>query len=550
MITPLIFISGIVVALYILAINKLMLNPLIKKRKFLNKNYGQKLFGGLFVLQNSEFTLSILKNFYLMVIAKEFKFKIKLNIGSEFIRYYISKDYLRLYYVNLNITFYKNKFVFESADTVFINFIIEKPNCQFFINTKTNSFSIKEKSTLKFNTTGFKDFNIVDKGNYLNIETQFNKSGRVTINQDFRILDKQQLVDFKKDNFGYYDTAKWEFMPVFKNKDFNLLQEKYQINLLNKSNKTITLPGFDYNESILDSLEFKIKDYKLFSLDKLGFSKLVLLRRAKNKLYVKDVLVNFEYVLLADKNVKAQILNLWGENYILLQSNNCNIKLNIFAKFINNNFLFKPLTIGNNSPKVNNFLSISNVFDNINRLLLHGVEIDIFKICANLNLKYLPEYVQFKVCNCFLTYINTFSKQYKINQYKLKKFFLKSLIYAIKNLNSNTFCFLKKILPYITEQKLSNKILDLILECRSKFNRGDYEYYLSEILGIRLEKNKLYMTPSKKNSTNVTLWVKGKLLTLKINKDWQILKVDGLTLSGIDYFDLKNFDARIDLEYI
>ena len=300
----------------------------------------------------------------------------------------------------------------------------------------------------------------------------------------------------------------------------------------------------------MDSLEFKIKDYKLFSLDKLGFSKLVLLRRAKNKLYVKDVLVNFEYVLLADKNVKAQILNLWGENYILLQSNNCNVKVSIFYKFVKNKFLFKPLTIGNNSPKINNFLSISNVFDNINRLLLHGVEIDIFKICANLNLKYLPEYVQFKVCNCFLTYINTFSKQYKINQYKLKKFFLKSLIYAIKNLNSNTFCFLKKILPYITEQKLSNKILDLILECRSKFNRGDYEYYLSEILGIRLEKNKLYMTPSKKYSANVTLWLKGKLLTLKINKDWQILKVDGLTLSGIDYFDLKNFDARIDLEYI
>ncbi len=550
MITPLIFISGIVVALYILAINKLMLNPLIKKRKFLNKNYGQKLFGGLFVLQNSEFTLSFLKNFYLMVLSKDFKFKIKLNIGSEFIRYYISKDYLRLYYVNLNITFYKNKFVFESADTVFINFIIEKPNCQFFINTKTNSFSLKGKSTLKFNATGFKDFNIVDKGNYLNIETQFNKSGRVTINQDFRILDKQQLVDFKKDNFGYYDTAKWEFMPVFKNKDFNLLQEKYQINLLNKSNKTITLPSFDYNESILDSLEFKIKDYKLFSLDKLGFSKLVLLRRAKNKLYVKDVLVNFEYVLLADKNVKAQILNLWGENYILLHSNNCNVKLNVFDKFVNNNFLFKPLTIGNNSHKVNNFLSILNVFDNINRLLLHGVEIDIFKICANLNLKYSPEYVQFKVCNCFLTYINTFSKQYKINQYKLKKFFLKNLIYAIKNLNPNTFCFLKKILPYITEQKLSNKILDLILECRSKFNRGDYEYYLSEILGIRLEKDKLYIMPSKKNSTNVTLWLKGKLLTLKINKDWQILKVDGLTLSGIDYFDLKNFDARIDLEYI
>ena len=550
MITPLIFISGIVVALYILAINKLMLNSLIKKRKFLNKNYGQKLFGGLFVLQNSEFTLSFLKNFYLMVLSKNFKFKIKLNIGSEFVRYYISKDYLRLYYVNFNITFYKNKFVFESADTVFINFIIEKPNCQFFINTKTNSFSLKEKSTLKFNATGFKDFNIVDKGNYLNIETQFNKSGRVTINQDFRILDKQQLVDFKKDNFGYYDTAKWEFMPVFKNNDFNLLQEKYQINLLNKSNKTITLLGFDYNESILDSLEFKIKDYKLFSLDKLGFSKLVLLRRAKNKLYVKDVLVNFEYVLLADKNVKAQILNLWGENYILLQSNNCNVKLSVFNKFVNNNFLFKPLTIGNNLPKINNFLSISNIFDNINRLLLHGVEIDIFKICANLNLKYLPEYVQFKVCNCFLTYINTFSKQYKINQYKLKKFFLKSLIYAIKNLNSNTFCFLKKILPYITEQKLSNKILDLILECRSKFKTGDYEYYVSEILGIRLEKNKLYMTPSKKYSTNATLWLKGKLLTLKINKDWQILKVDGLTLSGIDYFDLKNFDARIDLEYI
>ncbi len=550
MITPLIFISGIVVALYILAINKLMLNPLIKKRKFLNKNYGQKLFGGLFVLQNSEFTLSFLKNFYLMVLSKNFKFKIKLNIGSEFIRYYISKDYLRLYYVNFNITFYKNKFVFESADTVLINFIIEKPNCQFFINTKTNSFSIKEKSTLKFNATGFKDFNIVDKGNYLNIETQFNKSGRITINQDFHILDKQQLVDFKKDNFGYYDTAKWEFMPVFKNNDFNLLQEKYQINLLNKSNKTITLPSFDYNESIFDSLEFKIKDYELFSLDKLGFSKLVLLRRAKNKLYVKDVLVNFEYALLADKNVKAQILNLWGENYILLQSNNCNVKVSIFDKFVKNKFLFKPLTIGNNSPKINNFLSISNVFDNINRLLLHGVEIDIFKICANLNLKYLPEYVQFKVCNCFLTYINTFSKQYKINQYKLKKFFLKNLIYAIKNLNPNTFCFLKKILPYITEQKLSNKILDLILECRSKFNRGDYEYYLSEILGIRLEKDKLYITPSKKNSTNVTLWLKGKLLTLKINKDWQILKVDGLTLSGIDYFDLKNFDARIDLEYI
>ena len=162
----------------------------------------------------------------------------------------------------------------------------------------------------------------------------------------------------------------------------------------------------------------------------------------------------------------------------------------------------------------------------------------------------MPEYVQFKVCNCFLTYINTFSKQYKINQYKLKKFFLKNLIYAIKNLNSNTFCFLKKILPYITEQKLSNKILDLILEYRSKFKTGDYEYYLSEILGIRLEKNKLYMTPSKKYSTNATLWLKGKLLTLKINKDWQILKVDGLTLSGIDYFDLKNFDARIDLEYI
>ena len=67
MITPLIFISGIVVALYILAINKLMLNPLIKKRKFLNKNYGQKLFGGLFVLKNSEYTLAFLKNFYLML---------------------------------------------------------------------------------------------------------------------------------------------------------------------------------------------------------------------------------------------------------------------------------------------------------------------------------------------------------------------------------------------------------------------------------------------------------------------------------------------------
>ena len=550
MIVPLIFLAGITILCYMLAINRLFKKPLLKNNTRVNKNFGLNLLNGLFVLQNKNFTLAFFKNFYLNVISKEFNFKIKINTNKTFIRYYISNSYLRLYYQDLTITFYKNKFIFKSTANTKVQFIIEKPNCQFFLNTKNSTFTIKNDTTLNFFAVKFDKFEVQDLNKYLILQTNLNGIGEICLNQNFNILNKDELKNFKSENFGFYDVEKWEFMPYFKDSASNKLQEKFQINLLDKYNKTIFLPNFNYKESFLEDFSFEIENYLFLSLDKLGFSKLVHLKQSKNKLIVQDVLVNFEYVFNLKNIFNARLLSLWGENYLLIQTTKNFVEFKIFDKYLDSKILSKSLIYPDLKIIRNNNLSLSFIFENINRLILHGFNIDVFKIINSLNLKYLPEYMQFKICNCLLSYINTFNKQYKITQLKLKSFLLKNLVYSIKNLNSSSFCFLKKILPYITEQKISNNILDLILECKSKFKNANYEFFLSEILGIRLEGTKLFITPSKANEIKTKIWIKGKVISISITKNWQVLKVDGLTLSGIDYFDLKNFGSILDLEFI
>ena len=87
MIVPLIFLAGITILCYMLAINRLFKKPLLKNNTRVNKNFGQNLLNGLFVLQNKHFTLAFFKNFYLNVISKEFNFKINMVMLPDIIKF-------------------------------------------------------------------------------------------------------------------------------------------------------------------------------------------------------------------------------------------------------------------------------------------------------------------------------------------------------------------------------------------------------------------------------------------------------------------------------
>lgn len=542
MIVPVIISASLVIVCLGLILNKLKTRPILKKFIRLNKNNGQTFSQSLFVISNNEYTIAFLKNLSTRLMFQDKSLDLQMGVNDFFVRYYGNLDYLKLYYINLVVSISQTQILFTCSKSTEINIKFKKPDFQYFINSTKKTITIISQSKLIFTFLDFLNFEIVQSNTSIEIKL-IAKNSCIQFNQEFFTLNKFELSKFKRRYFGNFDIASWEFLPDFQSKKQNILQTNYQKQLLNEKEKQILIPNKIYNEieRILGTIEIKKND--ILSLTKLGLSKLVLLKKQKNKIILLDLLTNLNYEIVSNQNVSVQIQNIWQEDFLVF---NCNCVINILfmPKYINNEILRESLIIGTNSTFLCTLDTFS-IFDNLNRLLLHGVYIDLQKLFLKLNTEYLPSNLKLSLANNLLLFMIVFSQKNLINNKTIKRFLLENLIYATKNLNYKSINFIKNIIPFIQDKDLYNKLLELVLN--NNFTNKDYEAYFTNVLGIRLQGEKLFIKPVKNIEASCFLWLKGHLIELKINKNWQILKVDNLALSGIDSLNLNNFGFKISL---
>ena len=430
------------------------------------------------------------------------------------------------------------------------NFSISYPQCNFVFNRKKNSLNI---GNMKFLFKGFYDLRI--NGNTtLNISAQISGEAEFDYSSlDFKI-SKNEKLRFLKRHFGFYDTNKWQAMPEFNASESaeNGLKRNYLKNLLNENNKTINLiKTVDTKFLVLDNASCVFNGAVFINLDELGLSQLVQVIRRKNILKLTDLLVNFD-ITIRFNNAKFDYArcNILGKNYLYLSTSKENtLQVYFFQKLIDNSKLNLALIQGIDLQIVKT-TSLYSFFSNLNRLILHGIHFDIYTLFKSMRIRYLNDEVKQKFASLLLNYICVFNRFELLCISDVKKFLFLEMKKAISNITVDGYLFLKKILPFVTNEKYYNTVLDIILNNKDKIKSNEYEFLLNDILGIRLSGHKLFLEPRRDALFEISIWIGGHKLNIRKKVKSKIFKIDNIIMNGIEFIDLSIYPAEIFIEFV
>ena len=541
MIVPIIFLSQIVVIFSMLIFEGLCIKPQLKQKMILVKNVGQVFTKGLFVIKSDIYTLIFLKNLSMRIEGEEFGFNIDFFTNIKFLKYYATLDYMNLYYEHFKIQITKHMIDLSALSTVKIEFRLKRPNCYYKINQKTKTIEVG-KYKLKLKILGECNLNFYNREDNFIFLLEF-KQCKIMFNKEFDLISNAELKSIKQKYFGFFDTSCWAYMPRFDVK--NQLQEDYQKNLLNDKNKAIVLPSRHYqkNNNLTSSIEIKSNSY--ISLKKLGITQLVEVKKYSQKIVITDLLSNITYYIFFNKRADSNLMCYWGDLGICFDKN-INIRIEVFNKFIENSIFNKPLLFINNSMvKFNIDIDLFNVLDNIQRIIMHGVNFKFDKLLYSINYKFLSPLLVYKLANCLISYIYYQNKINILNKKSVINLLFMGLKYALKNFDKQKVMFLKKVLPIIKDKDLYKIVFKKTI---LKQKLDTYEYLLTQIIGIKLKGDKFCLKPSKNYTIRADVWIRNKTVSILIKKDWQVLKINDLSLSGIDYFKL-DFQNLIEFKF-
>lgn len=535
MIVEIISISIVIVLLYMGAIEKLFYKPYVYKKMDLKLNRNFSLYK-LSLLSTNENLLLVLPFLQVFVKLGEINLNIKWKIEDKVIKkIYEKRKYIEIY-KNCSVNVDRTGITFRGKINFYIT--ISKPNCDYILNLNNGTLKINKKYLLKFEN--FEHIE-ADKGNAITLNLKVNDVSKIKfINFGF-LYDENKYRATLRNFFGFYDVNSWDYMPQFniENCPKNQLKFNYLKQLLNESNKIVNIPHFDFIES---------SNTKYINLSKFGFSKIIKLNLNKNKITIIDVLCNFEVQLLCDY-IKVERFCFFNIDYLYIQLKKGTLIYNFYPRLFNNEFLFKNL-IDFSLVDISTVWNLKNILLNINRLMLHGYFIDVYLIFKKINYCYLNDEMKLLFANLLMTYITVFKKYELFKDKNLKGFLFEIFKYAIQHKCDISFCFLKKLLPFIKNDKISNKILDIVLDCKKYLKSTDYEYLFSEYLGLRLSGHTLFIDIKYHIAFTCELWLKGHKIKIKKLKDSKIMKIDGIILTGVDFINLDNYGKEILIEFV
>ena len=496
------------------------------------------------VFSNDNVDFIIIPNSCIDIVSSRYHLKLNFACADKFI-------------CNPNsCTMFINNFEIKiTSSSIFIRgigefkFSISKPNCQYFYN------SIKKEFTIEKDIINFKNFESVE------ISGSEDLSFKCDINDyaflDFSSFNFDKVSIFRKNEvlrkyFGYYDTDDWESIPDFKatNKQTDLLKFNYQKQLLLPANKKICIINAIFSEAIWQDDGLLLYNKVLINIDKLGFSQLIRIKKNKTGIRLIDLLSGFEVIIKAGKDVNYQRYCFFNTNYLLIYAQSkINAEVVFLPRFLCNVSLKVNLIKGYNLgiPNIQSFMSY---LYNINRLLLHGVFIDVYKMYKILKSRFLNSDIQFMLCHTLLNYINVFARYELLLIKDVRLFLEKNLKYALKNLSVRKYIFLKRALPLIVNSKMSDIVLDTILDLKDKFSVEEYEFCLTERIGLRLSNGKLFLEPRKQELFNLSIWVAGHKINLSKKGCGVNLKIDGIIMRGVQFIDLSKYPSEFNIEFV
>lgn len=406
-----------------------------------------------------------------------------------------------------------------------------KPNCDYAIDRNSKIIVFDKKYILRFEN--FSSIEICG-GEKICINFAFQSEAKINfVNLGLKIQFATRNEKLKK-YFGFFDTAQWEIMPNFTTMDFshNLLKAKYIQNLLLPQHKTINTPAFCSCCARLD-------------LTEMGFSKLIKITQSKNKIVIYDVLANLDCVIIGATDFKRYAM--FGEDFLILQDSNFSVAF--LPSIISNKFLNSKLIVGEKI-KFSACNGFKNFLFNTNRLILHGAYFDIERLVQTLNIRFLNEKIKLLLGNLILNYCVVFGRTKIWKNIKFRNLLLSNLKFALKTNSITAYNFLKKILPFVKNEKLYNLIFERILALRKNLKNIDYEYVLGEKLGLRMVGNLLYLDIPFEKELDCKIWFSGHIVTIKKPKNTKNIKLDGIIYAGLNCINLNNCGASVFVEFV
>ncbi len=423
----------------------------------------------------------------------------------------------------------KNKIIFTGNGRGCLEFT--KPNCDYTIDRNVNTICFDKRYILRFENFGSIE---ICGGEKICINFAFQVEAKINfVNFGLKIQSATRNEKLKK-YFGFFDTAQWEIVPNFSAIDLtnNMLKSQYIQNLLLPQHKTIKAPAF-------------CSRCVRLNLTEMGFSKLIKITQSKNRIVIYDLLANFDCVINGTTDFKRYAM--FGEDFLILQASNFSVAF--LPSIINNKFLNSKLIVGEKI-EFSICSSFKNFLLNINRLLLHGVYFDVEKLVQILNIRFLNEKIKLLLGNLLLNYCVVFGQTKIWKNTKFRNLLLENLKFSLKTNSITAYNFLKKILPFVKNEKLYNQIFERILTLRKNLKNIDYEYVLGEKLGLRMVGNLLYLDIPFKKELDCKIWFSGHIVIIKKPKNTKNIKLDGIIYAGLNCINLNNCGASVFVEFV
>ncbi len=413
-----------------------------------------------------------------------------------------------------------------------LSFSFSIPNCQFNVNRRIKCLSF---GNFKFSFGGVNDFVVERQGDEFVCRLEFNERAKVRFCEGLRNFSAEEILKFKKENFGVVDFSKIDIKPSFKKK-MNEISAGVIGNYLSVQNREIVMPKKPFCEVRVSKI-FEFYEFCYIDIEHLGFSRLVNTRYYNSFVVLRDELVNFEYRFKVSGRVNAKILSYFGRMYLFLEGEGViSVECLPFGKDFGEVILGEEMT----------FLQ---VLEQMNVVFLQGNGAQDFKFFREVRFWWLPSFLRFVFINTLMSYVSVFCDFKMLKREEVRQAVVECLGFAVKNFDERGYCYIKKVLPLIKSKKLYNEILYFIFENRGKFLGWYPEYVLSEKLGLRLFGSKMSLRPSKDFDFSKKLILRGKEINLVVRKDWQNVRVGKLGLKNVDSFDLNSLDCGAVINY-
>ncbi len=411
-----------------------------------------------------------------------------------------------------------------------------KPKLDYNVDTSSGEIILAKTFRIKVVDISFKIEHISNKK--LRVWGRLGNKARLEFLGNMRVATNREISDYKRRNFAIINTDTWSFLPKFRTKLDNSLQKRFLYNLLDKSNREISMPN-TLCLNILDiKTQFKLYHEGYINIDKLGLYRVLQVKNRGQSAVLIDVITKLRYRFVADKKFDVRLVCIFGVQYLRFFNfgESIDIKVEPWYNLIEKGDLCDLWLLSSEYEK-NLKLGICDIIERINLVVLHGFFVDVVKILKSINYQFLPRYTQFLLANLLLSFVRSFNYTQVFCDKKLIRLILSGLEIAVHLGGKRGICFCQKLLPFVQSEKVYQR-LSIFISQQLETGPGLDEYYLSNKLGVVFLGNRVEICPSKNIDKIDNILICGKRINLKIRRGWNIERINDFVLGNIYSFEV------------